>query len=144
MENEIQKKINKENITNNKTQSETIEENKPQILQRKWDVNKDELKAKISNYFGNKLENQEEKFKADIKIVKPIKIHFVELYHTLEDLKLEVKKIINTKNTNFRKESRSFSRNSIIKRESFNSKNKLNTSMMSNKSMSKTPTKSHY
>jgi hypothetical protein len=60
-------------------------------------INKEDLSAKIKEYFSNKLDTLEMKFKLDMKIIKPYKYEYVELYHNLEDLQTEILNFIDGK-----------------------------------------------
>jgi len=54
------------------------------------DINPSDLIAKIENFFCEKLETLESKFKNELEIVEPFKLEFIDLYHNLENLKQEI------------------------------------------------------
>lgn len=75
------------------TEPTLIEKNNDNELPKKLtlnDINPEDLKFKIGDFFKEKLENLELKFKNDLEIVEPYKFEFIDLYHDFENLKLEI------------------------------------------------------
>ena len=74
--------------------------NQQKSCSKNWNsekINKGDIPTKIKQYFSNKLEILEVKFKSDLKVVKPFKFEYVELYHDLENLLIEITNFIEGK-----------------------------------------------
>jgi len=85
--------ISNEIVLENKNETTSIEINTNIELPKKLtlkDINPEDLKIKIEGFFNEKLENFESKFRNDLEIVEPYKHEFIDLYHDLENLKLEI------------------------------------------------------
>lgn len=71
------------------TINQALEEKGEEII-KKIIWTPDEVKQKIGDFFGKKLDDYENKFETDLRIVQPYKDNFIQLYHELENLKNEI------------------------------------------------------